>query len=89
MVLKIENEMMEILQSIGVQQGNNMNPILFLFLILAAAAMLEVKWCEAGIKALKVAHTRNNKLETGYVYGHTPYMYNSAKLTAYNIIQFL
>jgi hypothetical protein len=36
-VLKIENEVLEIPQTVGVQQGNNMAPILFLFLMTAFA----------------------------------------------------
>ncbi len=36
-VVKIEKEIQEILQSVGVCQGDNMAPILFLFLMSAAA----------------------------------------------------
>jgi hypothetical protein len=63
-ILKFEKEIQEILQSIGVHQGNNMAPLLFLFLMSAAAETLEVKWCEAGIAVLKVAHTCDDKLES-------------------------
>jgi hypothetical protein len=42
-VLKIDKEIQEILQSAGVRQGNNMAPVLFLFLMSAAAKTLEVK----------------------------------------------
>jgi len=42
-VLKIEKEIQEILQSVGVCQGNNMAPVLFLFLMSVAAEMLEAK----------------------------------------------
>jgi hypothetical protein len=71
-VLKIKKEVWEIQQSIGVQQGNNIAPVIFLFLMLAAAKTLKVNWYEAGIKVLKVAHTRNDKLETGCICGLTP-----------------
>ena len=66
-----------------------MAPNLFLFLMSAAAETLEVKWCEADIEVLKVEHTRDNKFETGCMHGHTPRMYNSTKLTAYEIFQLL
>jgi hypothetical protein len=88
-VLKIEKEVWEILQSIGVCQDDNMAQVLFLFLMSAATETLEVKWREAGIAVLKVAHTRDDELESGCVRGHTPFMYNSTKLTAFEIFQLL
>ncbi len=51
-VLKIKEEIQEILQSVSVCQGNNMAPVIFLFLMSAAAETLEVKWHEAGIAVL-------------------------------------
>ncbi len=51
-VLKFEKKNQEIMQSVGVCQGNNMAPVLFLFLMSAAAKTLEVKWREAGIAVL-------------------------------------
>jgi hypothetical protein len=90
-VLKIDKEIQEIPQSVGVRQGNNMAPVLFLFLMPAAAEAetLESAWKQAGIEVLTVAHTPDNKLDTGYVRDHTPHMYNSRKLTAYEIYQLL
>jgi hypothetical protein len=73
-VLKIEKEIQEIMQSIGVCQGDNMAPVLFLFLMSAAAKTLEVKWCKAGIAVLKVAHSSDDELESGCIHGHTPRM---------------
>jgi hypothetical protein len=55
----------------------------------AAAEMLQSAWKQAGIEVLTVAHTPDNKLDTGYVRGHTPCMYTSCKLTAYEIYQLL
>ncbi len=43
----------------------------------------------AGIKVLTVAHTPDDEPNTGYVRGHTPRMYTSRKLTAYEIYQLL
>jgi len=43
-VLKIENEVAEIPQSVGVCQGDNMAPVLFLFLMTAFAQTLELEW---------------------------------------------
>ncbi len=43
-VLKIDKEITEIVQSVGVQQGDNMAPALFLFLMSVAAETLEPAW---------------------------------------------
>jgi hypothetical protein len=43
-VLKIEQEVVELPQTVGVRQGNNMAPVLFLFLISAFAEALETEW---------------------------------------------
>ncbi len=40
-VLKIEQEVVELPQTVGVQQGDNMAPVLFLFLMAAFAETLE------------------------------------------------
>jgi hypothetical protein len=66
-----------------------MASVLFLFLMSAAAETLESAWKQAGIEVLTMAHTSDNELDTGYVQGHTPRMYTSSKLTAYDIYQLL
>jgi hypothetical protein len=88
-VFKINKKIQEIPQSVGIQQGNNMAPVLFLFLMSAAAETLEAAWKQAGIKVPTAAHTPANILNTGCVRGHTPHMYTSRKLTAYEICQLL
>jgi hypothetical protein len=55
----------------------------------AAAETLESAWKQAGIKVLIMAHTPDNKLNTGHVRGHTPRMYTLRKLTPYEIYQLL
>ncbi len=88
-ILKIDKEICEILQSVGVRQGDNMAPILFLFLMSAAAETLELAWKRANIEVLTVAHTPANELDTGCVQGYTPKMFTSRNLTAYEIYQLL
>ena len=68
-VLKMDKEIREILQSIGVRQGNKLAPVLFLFLMSAAAETLEPVWGQADINILTVAHTPDNQLDTGCVRG--------------------
>ena len=86
-VLKIDKEIHEICQSVGVRQGDNMAPVLFLFLMSAAAETLEVEWKQCNIGILTVVHTPDDDITTGKVRGHTPRMYNSHNLTAYEILQ--
>jgi hypothetical protein len=88
-VLKIDKEICEILQSMGVQQGDNMAPVLFLFLMSTAAETLELAWKRVNIEVLTVAHTPATELDKGYVRGHTPKMFSSRNLTAYKIYQLL
>ena len=55
----------------------------------AAAETLKLAWKQANIEVLTVAHTPANKLDTGCVRGHTPKMFTSRNLTAYEIYQLL
>ncbi len=43
-VLKIEKEIAEIKHEVGVRQGDNTVPVLFLFLMTAFAKTLEIEW---------------------------------------------
>jgi hypothetical protein len=58
--LKIENKVEEILQEVGVRQGDNMAPVLFLFLMSAFSETLEIEWRNAGIGVARI-HTISNK----------------------------
>jgi hypothetical protein len=53
-VLKIEKEVQEISQEVGVQQGNNMAPVLFLFIMTAFAETLKMEWKRENIKVVTV-----------------------------------
>ncbi len=56
-VLKIDKEICGILQRVGVRQGDSMAPVLFLFLMSAAAETIKLAWKRANIEVLTVAHT--------------------------------
>jgi hypothetical protein len=88
-VLKIDKEICNIVQSIGIHQGDNMAPVLLLFLMSAAAETLESAWKKANIEVLTVAHSPDNALDAGCVRGHIPPMYLSRRLTIYEIYQLL
>ena len=62
-VLKIEKETVEIPQSVGVRQGDNMAPVLFLFLVTAFAETLEIVWKQQEIPVVSVmTATGENKI---------------------------
>ena len=88
-VLKIENEITEIPQTVGVWQGDNMAPVLFLFLMTAFAETLEIVWKDQGIPILSVMTAADEHLAEGKICSHTPAMFRSKKLARYEILQCL
>ncbi len=74
-VLKIEKEVTEILQSVGVQQGNNMAPVLFLFLVTAFAETHEIVWKYQEILILSVMTASDKTLVDGRICSRTPAMF--------------
>jgi len=88
-VLKIENEVEEIPQSVGVRQGDNMAPVLFLFLMTTFAQTLELEWKKLGIPILSVMTAGHEHLADGKICSHTPKMSKSKKLITYKILQCL
>jgi hypothetical protein len=90
-VLKIEQEAVELPQTVGVQQGNNMAPVLFLFLMSAFAETLETEWKNAGIGVCTVCLVDGQKLASGEgkLRGHLPKEYLSRELATVKILQCL
>ena len=52
-VLRVDSEIIVIPYTIGVKQGDNMAPVLFLFLMLAFSEILEEEYKEWGIKPIE------------------------------------
>ncbi len=79
MVLKIKKEVVEISQLVGVRQGDNMAPVLFLFLMSAFAKTLENEWKNAHIKVCTVRSVIGLKLAAGegQIRSHLPKEYMS------------
>jgi hypothetical protein len=90
-VLKIEKEKQEFCQSAGVRQGDNMAPVLFLFLMSAFAETLESEWKNAGIEVCTVKSVIGSQLANGggKLQRHLPKDYLSKPLTAVEILQCL
>ena len=89
MVLKIEKEVREIPQEVGVQQGDNMAPVLFFFLMTAFAETLELEWKRQNIKVVTVMTAANDQIQEDLLCSHTPKMFRSKILSAYKILQCL
>jgi hypothetical protein len=87
-VQKIKREVVELPQSVGVQQGDNMAPVLFLFLISAFAETLKAKWKHAGIKVCTVRSFICQSLTSGKgkLRGHLPKEYLLQELSAVEIL---
>ena len=90
-VLKIGKSVEEIIQEVGVRQGDNMAPVLFLFLMTAFAETLEVVWRENDINVVTVQSMSETDFESGKgaIKSHTPAQYMSPSLTAQEIFQCL
>ncbi len=71
------------------RQGDNMAPVLFLFLMTAFAQTLELEWKKIGIPILSVMTAGNEHLADGKICSHPPKMVKSKKLTTYEILQCL
>ena len=90
-VLKIEKEVVELPQTVGVRQGDNMAPVLFLFLMSAFAETLEAEWKRANIDVCTVRAFVGSSITSGKgkLRGHLPKEYLSRDLTAVEILQCL
>ena len=66
-----------------------MAPVLFLFLMTAFVKTLELVWKERDIPILRVMTTANEHIAEGKICSHTPAMFKSKKITAYEILQCL
>jgi hypothetical protein len=88
-VLKIEKETVKIPQSVGVRQGDNMAPVLFLFLMTAFAETLEIVWKQQEIPVISVMMATGDNMIDGRICSHTLTVFKSKNLTAYEILQCL
>ena len=78
------------MQTVGVRQGDNMAPVLFLFMMNAFAESLETVWKQTEIPVLKVMTTNTNIIKDGQVCSHTQALYKSkTSLTMFEIFQLL
>jgi hypothetical protein len=86
-VLKIKKEVREIPQEVGVRQGNYMAPVLFLFLMTAFAETLELEWKREKIEVVTAMIAADDDVGKGQLCSHTPKLFHSKILSAYEIFQ--
>ncbi len=55
--LKIGKETTDIQQTVGVRQGDNLSPVIFLFIMTAFAETLDKKWTQAGLPRIEAEYT--------------------------------
>ena len=88
-VPKIEKVAEEFRQEVGVWQGDNMAPVLFLFLMTAFAETLEIEWRRKSINVCTVMASNEDDINTCQLSSHTPKMFKSRLLTSHEIFQCL
>jgi hypothetical protein len=80
-ILKIGKEKAEINQGVGVRQGDNLSPVIFLLIMAAFSEILEAKWTQSNISKAKFhrGDLSDNALLNAQLTGH------STKLTSDSI----
>ena len=68
--LKIGKESTDINQTVGVRQGDNLSPVIFLLVMTAFSEILDKKWEAAGLSRVEAEHTPIDQLATGQLTGH-------------------
>ena len=69
-IFKIGKLKVEILQEVGVKQGDNMAPVLFLFLMSAFSEILEATWEREGIQRVEFMRESDETYEEGQIFRH-------------------
>ncbi len=77
--LRIKKEVTEISQSVGVRQGDNMAPVLYLFLMTAFVETLKIVWKQQDSPVLSIMTAAGEDLIDGKICSHTPAMSQSKK----------
>ena len=62
-IVKVGSEEREIPQTVGVRQGDNLSPVLFLFMMSAFAEALEYKWEKSGMRQAEFMKVSQDNLD--------------------------
>ena len=71
-IVKVGSEERKIPQTIGVRQGDNLSPVLFLFMMSAFAEALEYEWEKSGMRQAEFVRVSQDNLDNqvGQILGH-------------------
>jgi hypothetical protein len=69
-VFKLGKNKIEIMQGVGVRQGDNMAPVLFLFLMAAIGDLLDKIWEKESIQKVKLTRESDDKYRKGQIFRH-------------------
>ena len=62
-IAKVGNEERTIPQTVGVSQGDNLSPVLFVFMMSAFAEALEYEWEKSGMRQAEFARVSQDELD--------------------------
>ena len=62
-IVKVGNEERKILQTVGVRQGDNLSPVLFLFMMFAFAEALENEWEKNGMRQAEFVRVSHDEMD--------------------------
>ena len=65
---------------VGIKQGDSMDPVLFLFLMMAFYKKLEDEWTDLGLSKAQFARKDNSPIYTGQLVSHQPCNFSSDML---------
>ena len=57
-------------QTVGVRQGDCMEPVLFLFMVMAFAETLEIEWIKADLKMINLRQHTHSPRDVGKLTGN-------------------
>ena len=85
--INIEGKAISIPQTGGVRQGDNLSPVLFLFIMSAVAETLEEEWKKHGIEKPTCHRVESDNIEQGLLTGQTPRNFRSGR--TFTLLEFL
>ena len=87
--LKVGKESVDIQQTVGVRQGDNLSPVIFLFVMTAFAETLEKKWTQAGLPRIEAEYTPISPSSKAQLTGHIRPTHSAGSTTSLSQVLFL
>ena len=87
--LQLGKESVDIQQTVGVRQGDNLSPVIFLFVMTAFAETLDKKWTQAGLPRIEAEYTPLSTSSNAQLTGHIKPSQTSGSTTQLTQVLFL